>query len=302
MKLEEVTAEIRPRGRWESVDLGCALVRENYGVIIACWFMTVVPIWIVLGTIGYWFYTNDDLAPALGISSPLYFIFWNSWLLFILWWLKPIYDKVPLYIISRSLFGEKVKIGTMLKAWPKLVFKDIFKLLITRRISASRSLAMPVSELENLKGKAYKSRVRLLSRNGGDGASNVTMSSLMLEHMMYISCLLFIVMTYAYQIDMDVLLENTWEYIQVKSHGFAAVIIGFSALFYVIAITIMEPFYVGSGFALYVNSRTITEGWDIELAFKRMTERIENMKQGVKNVASLLLAVSYTHLTLPTIA
>jgi hypothetical protein len=42
----------------------------------------------------------------------------------------------------------------------------------------------------------------------------------------------------------------------------------------VLVISILEPFYVAGGFAIYLNSRTAIEGWDVELAFKRMSARI----------------------------
>jgi len=37
---------------------------------------------------------------------------------------------------------------------------------------------------------------------------------------------------------------------------------------------IVEPFFVGAGFALYLNRRTQLEAWDIELAFRRIARRL----------------------------
>ncbi len=44
-------------------------------------------------------------------------------------------------------------------------------------------------------------------------------------------------------------------------------------LFAVMAI--VEPFYVAGGFALYLNRRTALEGWDLEVALRRMGERAQ---------------------------
>jgi hypothetical protein len=44
--------------------------------------------------------------------------------------------------------------------------------------------------------------------------------------------------------------------------------------FYAAAIAIVEPFYVAAGFALYLNRRTLLEGWDLELAFRRLAARL----------------------------
>jgi hypothetical protein len=43
-----------------------------------------------------------------------------------------------------------------------------------------------------------------------------------------------------------------------------------------VACSLMDVFITGAGFGLYVNSRTWIEGWDIELAFKRMANRLKN--------------------------
>ncbi len=38
---------------------------------------------------------------------------------------------------------------------------------------------------------------------------------------------------------------------------------------YVIAVLIIEPFFVAAGFAMYLNRRAELEAWDIEQEFKR---------------------------------
>jgi hypothetical protein len=40
-------------------------------------------------------------------------------------------------------------------------------------------------------------------------------------------------------------------------------------LAYAITIAFVEPFYVASGFALYLNRRAELEAWDIEQEFRR---------------------------------
>ena len=46
------------------------------------------------------------------------------------------------------------------------------------------------------------------------------------------------------------------------------------AVCHMVIVTLIEPFYVGAGFALYLNCRTRIEGWDVELAFKRLARRL----------------------------
>jgi hypothetical protein len=45
------------------------------------------------------------------------------------------------------------------------------------------------------------------------------------------------------------------------------------ALVYAAVLLFLEPFYVAAGFALYLNRRTLLEGWDIEVALRRIAER-----------------------------
>jgi hypothetical protein len=45
------------------------------------------------------------------------------------------------------------------------------------------------------------------------------------------------------------------------------------AIGYAVAVLLLEPFYVAAGFGLYLNRRTLLEGWDIEVALRRIAER-----------------------------
>ena len=40
-------------------------------------------------------------------------------------------------------------------------------------------------------------------------------------------------------------------------------------------VSLIAPFFVASGFSLYLNQRTLLEAWDIELIFRRMTTRLD---------------------------
>lgn len=47
---------------------------------------------------------------------------------------------------------------------------------------------------------------------------------------------------------------------------------------YIGAVSLVEPLYVAGGFGLYVNRRTLLEGWDIELTFRQLAERLQEGK------------------------
>jgi len=258
LKLEDVTAEIRPRVRWESIDLGCALASRHIGAIWKAWVITIVPLWILLA--------------LLLRNHPFWFIVCT-------WWLKPIYDRVPLMVVSRALFGAVPKMKEVVKAWPKLLVGRLWFALVVGRFSPSRGLSMPISELEGLKGPAYRQRVNLLERNGGEGAVSATLVAILLEFVAGISLVMLVI----WMVPSDV--SDRW----FDSIGdlfsyydwteMAGGLLWTIALVRLLSFMLMEPFYVSSGFALYVNSRTLTEGWDIELAFKRLGARLRKKRE-----------------------
>jgi hypothetical protein len=47
----------------------------------------------------------------------------------------------------------------------------------------------------------------------------------------------------------------------------------FNSLF-LCGLTLIEPFYVAAGFTLYLNRRTWLEGWDMEIGFRRLAQRL----------------------------
>src|SRR5690606_16852553 len=54
-----------------------------------------------------------------------------------------------------------------------------------------------------------------------------------------------------------------------------------------IALSLSEALHTAAGFGLYVNSRTLIEGWDIELSLKRLRDRLS--KTGATAAALVLL-------------
>ncbi|MFC5051974.1 hypothetical protein ACFPK9_15330 [Rubritalea spongiae] len=275
MKLEKVTAEIRPRGRWESIDLGCALVRENYGKVISAWLLTVVPLWFLI----------------IALSQMLPFEEGRPWIAgFLCIWILPFCDRVPLFVISRRLFGEDSTFSELLRALPGMFTRRAFGTLLLGPLDLGRGLSQPVMELEGLKRKAYRERVSLLSRNGGEGASQASLICLVLVLASIVS-MFFLSLSVLALFGDSVVLEEFWvDHIMGSDAAFIEAPYVWALLVLVLlAITLVEPFYVGAGFAIYINSRTVTEGWDIELAFKRMSERVSGiLKNTGKTIAMLL--------------
>lgn len=60
-------------------------------------------------------------------------------------------------------------------------------------------------------------------------------------------------------------------------------------------VILLHPFYVGAGFGVYLNRRTRLEGWDLEIAFKRLSQRLsQRMTQGPAQQSDQRLATPQT--------
>src|SRR6185312_12995321 len=57
-----------------------------------------------------------------------------------------------------------------------------------------------------------------------------------------------------------------------------------------LAVSVVEPLYVGSGFALYLNRRSELEAWDLEISLRRLAERVSTGAKAAALSAVLLLA------------
>jgi len=62
---------------------------------------------------------------------------------------------------------------------------------------------------------------------------------------------------------------------------------------YALAVSIIEPFYVCAGFSLYLNRRATLEGWDIELALRRLGERLRAVARIAAVVVLVALGMQY---------
>ena len=250
MRLEDLTVALRPRRPWEAVDLGCALVRRDYGRILALWSTTVVPVWALIA--------------VLMRNQP-------EWFMLVIWWLKPLYDRVPLHFISRAAFGVRPGFVETWKQWPRLWSRFLLPALFWRRLSFARSFSLPVLMLEGQRGAAAWRRVKALGSDGGSSGSMATWAFYKLE-------IVVLVGLYALTSSMAPETGMPGFFSMMESgdipEAFTPGFLWYINVLYMIAVTVIEPFYVGAGFGLYLNSRTHLEGWDIELTFRRLASRL----------------------------
>src|SRR5690606_1311200 len=95
----------------------------------------------------------------------------------LLWWLKPIWDRLPLLIASRALFGESPQqlLQSILRSLPSIAKTDLLASLTYRRFSPSRSFDLPVTLLEGLDKDVRTRRLTLLHQTYGSAATLLTL-------------------------------------------------------------------------------------------------------------------------------
>lgn len=277
MRLEDVSAQLRPRGAWESVDLGFAMVRKHFSLILGSWFLTVVPLWLVILGLSYF-------GASLGL------------LVLAIWWLKPIYDRVPLFVLSRSLFGAKPRLGEVLKAWPGMLVRYFVPILIMRvpwllvlpRFSWARTLLLPVIDLEQQRGKGYRERERVLLDRAGSTAGGLILACGLYEVMMIFGLVALFASLATDPLGSGDFGQRLFELSARPSAAPTGVQWALTAG-YLVSMSLVEIFYVGAGFGLYLNCRTHLEGWDVEIAFRRLARRLGSTAAVLLAVGLLLL-------------
>jgi len=248
MRLTDASVAIRPRNPWESIDLGVLLAREHRGLLMGSWALVTLPIFCLLSAV-FWEY------PSIA--------------LFVFWWLKPLYDRLPLLILSQALFGNTPSLKEALKAWPRTLKSQWLASLTWRRLGASRSFLLPVQQLEHLNGAPRAQRIGVLSRKDMRAARCLTSVGASLETVLWIGMITLFYAMIPEQIEIDwswqklLLAEGQWNWLEHLTNAFYAMVLVF-----------WEPIYVACGFTLYLNRRTQLEAWDIELVLRRLRQRL----------------------------
>lgn len=252
MRLDRVSAVLRPRSDQEAADFGMALVRRHAGGIFMAWFSLLLPLWALLIVV-----LRD--YPSLTV--------------FIIWWLKPIYDRVVVFYLGRALFGDAPSLRAQWRAWPKLLTRRMLPDLLWRRFSPVRSFVMAVPVLENLSGKPAAERMAALKRHGGAAAASMTSMTGFLEIGVLLA-LMAVARSFVPEEWVDPILDGSL--IQNPALVMPGLLWSMAAC-YLVAVALVEPFYAGAVFGLYINTRTLLEGWDVEVAFRRLGARLRDL-------------------------
>lgn len=268
MRLDTLSVELRPRSSWEAMELGSALVRRH---AVSIW----VPWLIVTGTV---FALLNLAAWAVGHV-------WLAWLL--MWWLRPVFDRIPMYVLSRAVFGSVPRVADTLRAQLRWGWKPMLGHLTWRRFSPMRAAMLPVDLLEGADPSRLAERRRVIGGGVAGPAVLLTVASLHFLLALQISLVLLVVMFIPNELLAEVARE-VWAALETDPPTWA--LIALNAVDW-LAVAFIEPFYVGAGFGLYLNRRTQLEAWDLEIAFRRMRRRLEALGASTFAVALLAMAL-----------
>jgi len=253
MELERIGVVLRPRTPREAVDLGVAMLREHAVAVWSAWFAFTLPIAVVCIVLG----------SLIGLP----------WLgLLLLWWLLPLFDRLPVFVLSRAVFDRAPGWRETLRGQRKMPWGGTWASLSWRRLDTQRALRLPLELLEGLTGQQRGPRWRVLRRNISGSATMLTYGCLQLELVLFFSVFLLIALFVPRELVSDpfggLFRHNPQD--SSQSLSIFVSIVGYFAM------SVIEPWYVASGFGLYLTRRTQLEAWDIDLAFRRMRHRLMN--------------------------
>jgi hypothetical protein len=263
VQLERLSVALRPRGGWEALDLGFQLARG--------WWR---PVW------GTW------LAVYLPVAALLHVLFQDAlWIApLVLWWLKPVFDRFVLHVVSRAVFGAPPTVAEALRAWREALSPGVVAGLTFFRLDPARSFNLPVWQLEKQTGREASARRGALGRRMRGYAVWLTVLCLHFEALTLFSLGLVVSLL------VPAGGAPGFELAELFRGGGEAHWDWFDSACYVAAVSLVEPLYVAAGFSLYLNRRAILEGWDIELSLRRLDERLRPPKAAAIACVALALA------------
>ncbi|MEO6171802.1 MAG: DUF4129 domain-containing protein [Arenimonas sp.] len=267
MRLDQMTIALRVRSPWQAMDLGLRMVRANAAAIWKPYFLFAGSAFLLCNLLAF---AIDQM--------------WLGW--FLIWWLKPVFDRIPLHVLSHVTFGSHPSFRDSLRAPFQWRIGLLLSWLTYRRFSFWRSMSMPIDILEGLGTERLSMRRSVLI-----GAVSSQMVGLSFICLVFEAVLIVSVFVLFYMFVPLNYLSNSFDAFSnrfFENPSFWTILI-FNCVFF-LSTAIISPFYVGAGFAAYLNRRTQLEAWDIEIAFKRIATRLRQSSAMVFVLIALFIS------------
>jgi hypothetical protein len=245
VRVDAIAVRLRPRAAMEAADLGVRLCQVSARSVWRCYLTVALPA-IALALAAF------EIAPT-----------WLPGLL--IWWAKPWLDRTILFVLARAAFGQSTTVGDLWQAQRSVWWGQLISTWTWRRLSPWRSFTQPVHQLEGLSFFKANARVKQI-RHRRTGSALLMTSAYSLAELALTAGVASLAIWFAP--------EGISPQFEDFTGGELATFV--SAVFagsYAIVVVFLEPFYVASGFGMYLNRRAELEAWDIEQEFRRAFAR-----------------------------
>jgi len=249
MQIEKLQIELRPRTNAQALDLGFALLRAHP----AAAYQAYLALWLAL----------IALCALLTLAFPDY----GGLFLFGVWWLKPLLERAPLYVLSRQVFGTSVSWREAVRAWPGQLGGGWFRMLTWGRLlAAGRGLQTPVWQLEGARGAVARARGRVLGRQGTFASAFwFGIVCFQLEIVLQIGLISFIGIFMG-----DDQTSNPFALLRLMADSDSEAGAFMLLAVYALSAAIIAPIYTACCFTLYLNRRASLEAWDLEIQLRQI--------------------------------
>ncbi len=265
MQLERLAIRLRPRGGWEAIDLGVRLYQQQFLATLLPWLVVALPFSTLI---------------ALGFPQ-------QDWVLaLLLWWLKPLWDRLFLGVYAHALFGERPGLRDSLRRFRRAIDTGLLWQLTLGRLDPRRSFTLPVYQLEGLRGRDRRRRIGVLSLRGGGRGTWLTLVGIHLEWVVTLGLYGLILLMLPESLAEDLLAQ----FFSPESPLWSGV---FANASYVLVLGVVEPLYVACGFMLYINRRAELEAWDLEIGLRRLAARLAPAARAAALLVLLVLPAMF---------
>jgi len=265
VQLERISLALRPRTGHESLDLAAAMLRSWGAAVFAAWGVLVLPVCLLV---------------LLAVD--------NVWLaVFLLWLLRPLFEMVPVFVVSRATFGAPPSLQATLRDLPRALARLALASVLRYRWTPWRTLVQPVALLEGVTGSVRRQRERDLRAAGAGDAVFAGSFFLALELALFLQGIVLLGFFTPGELapDLEPLEDGDFGGVQLGWFGTAMQFVWLASY------SLCGVLHALSGFALYLNQRSRIEGWDVELTFRRLGTRAAQALRRAGVASALLLAL-----------
>jgi hypothetical protein len=243
MQVDALAVRLRPRTGLEAADLGVRMCQASARSVYTCHALVAVPLFTV---------ALASFEVAAWLPSA------------VIWWTKPWLDRTSLFVLSRAAFGLDTRFADVWRHQRQIWWAQLPVTLTARRLSPWRALTQPVYQLEGLSYMRARQRVPQIRRQAGT-AVLVTTAFVIAETALSVS--LFSLLFWLAPGEPAASMMDLFSDDLIRETSLAG------TLAHAAAVLFLEPFYVASGFAMYLNRRAELEAWDLEQEFRRAFSR-----------------------------